>query len=406
MKNDAKLKNKEIYSQEFYDLYNSVKDRERLVIIQKYNFKLRLALALLLSLCLISLYFIKIQFENLINFATGTAQYEQGLYVHFIDVGQGKAIAVRTDDGKNFLIDCGKESEHQKLFGYLEQYFFEGKNAEKVFDYFILTHPDSDHIGNSVKVFEKYEIKNCYRPKIYTPAEAEILGITNSHQINNSLLYLNFVEALNEEKCNIHYNFAGETISGVNYSFSFLTPIQDSYSNSNSYSPIMTLTYNNIALSESEWHEQWNKKFMFTGDATLTNENETLSNYNTGQLKVDVLDISHHGSGSSSTQNFLNAVNPEYAVISVGENSYGLPADAVLERLMLSGVIFEKIYRTDKLGTIIFHINPFGDINVFNKIGSYLNLSFYSFMEIVISFELMIWIVCFLTYLPKKKQLY
>lgn len=401
MKNNKIKKDEKIHSPDFKDLLKSVKEREKFIIARKYNFKLRLIVALLLSLCLISFYFIKIQLENLINFASATVQFEDGLYVHFIDVGQGKAIAVRTDDGINFLIDCGKETEHQKLFGYLEQHFFESK-TKKVFDYFILTHSDSDHIGNSVQVFEKYEIKNCYRPKVYTPEEAQNLGITNSYQINSSLLYSNFVNALNEENCNVFYNFAGESISGDNYSFEFLTPMKDAYSNSNSYSPIIILTYNFDMAEE----QQENIKFMFTGDATLTNENEVLENYDASELKVDVLDISHHGSGSSSTQNFLNAVEPNYAVISVGENSYGLPADSVFERLLLSGVDFQNVYRTDELGSVIFHISTGGNLNISNKKSDFLNLSFYSFFEIIISFEFVILIVCFFVYLPAKKELY
>lgn len=399
----SKVKEDKNYSSDFKDLLNSVKERERFIFARKYNFKLRLIVALLLSLCLISFYFIKIQFENLINFASTTVQLEQGLHVHFIDIGLGKAIAIRTDDGTNFLIDCGKETEHKKLFGYLEQHFFENK-TEKVFDYFILTHSDSDHIGNSVQVFEKYEIKNCYRPKVYTPEEAQNLGITNSYQINSSLLYSNFVNALNKENCNVIYNFVGESISGDNYSFEFLTPMKDAYSNSNSYSPIIILTYNYFV--DTEEMQQESIKFMFTGDATLTSENELLANYDASDLKVDVLDISHHGSGSSSTQNFLNAVEPNYAVISVGENSYGLPADDVFERLMLSGVDFQNIYRTDELGSVIFYMNTSGSLSILNKKSDFLNLSFYSFFEIIISFELLIIVVCFFAYLPAKKELY
>lgn len=408
MKNDKKQKGDEIYSQDFYELCNTVETREKSLRIKKYNFKLRLTVALLFSICLVSMYFIKFQFENLVNFMPKTFFYDNGLYVHFIDVGQGKAIAIRTDDGTNILIDCGKEIEKHKLFGYLEQNFFASDNAEKVFDYFILTHSDSDHIGNSVEIFEKYEIKNCYRPKVYTPAEAELYGITNSYQINNTDLYSNFVNALNNENCNVFYNFAGESICGINYIFEFLTPMQNAYSNSNSYSPIISLTYNYDILSEMVKTENLDaepdtKKFVFTGDATLTTELEAL-NYNASELKADVLDISHHGSNSSSTQDFLNAVNPEYAVISVGENNYGLPADEVSERLMLSGVNFEKIIRTDKLGTIIFHISPLGELNILYKTGTYLNISDYAFAEVLISLELLVLVICFASYIPEKRQ--
>lgn len=408
MKNNKTQKPNKIYSEKFLKLYDLVKAREKALRIKEYNFKLRLLIALFLSICLMSTYFFKIQFENLINFRPTTSSYESGLYVHFIDVGQGKAIAISTNNGTNILIDCGRQSEGNKLFGYLEQYFFVGGNAEKVFDYFILTHSDNDHIGNSVKIFEKYEIRNCYRPKIFTPAEAELRGITNQNQINNTLLYSNFVDALNNENCNVFYNFSGESIAGPNYNFLFLTPMQDAYSNSNSYSPIIKLTYNyffNSAEMSATSSQKHSKNFIFTGDATLANESEIFSTFNANILKADVLDVSHHGSNTSSGQNFLNAIKPTYAVISVGKNNYNLPSDDVLERLLLSGVEFENILRTDQLGNIIFHISPFGSLNVFNQTISYLNISNYTFVEILISLEMFILLISFLIYIPPKKQL-
>ena len=91
-----------------------------------------------------------------------------------------------------------------------------------------------------------------------------------------------------------------------------------------------------------------NNSFLFTGDAEAENEKDILSkNYN---IDVDVLKVGHHGSDTSSTEAFLKAVSPEYAIIMVGDNNYGHPNNVVLDRLDSLGA---QIYRTDKEGTIV-----------------------------------------------------
>ncbi|MBC2579110.1 MBL fold metallo-hydrolase [Clostridium sp. DJ247] len=137
-----------------------------------------------------------------------------------------------------------------------------------------------------------------------------------------------------------------------------LAPNSSSYDNLNNYSIVFKLTYGS-------------KSFLFTGDAENISEKEMLSKGYS--LKADVLKVGHHGSTSSTTSEFLSAVAPQYAVISVGKgNDYGHPAQTTLDKLKNAGV---TVYRTDECGVIIattdgntvtFNTNP----GSFNGAGS------------------------------------
>ena len=89
---------------------------------------------------------------------------------------------------------------------------------------------------------------------------------------------------------------------------------------------------------------------MFMGDASVTTEKEILDKYNLSD--IDVLKVGHHGSKTSSSKYFIDAINPKYSVISVGRNNrYGHPNKEVLDNLYNS-----KIYRTNQDGSIMFKI--------------------------------------------------
>lgn len=118
--------------------------------------------------------------------------------------------------------------------------------------------------------------------------------------------------------------------------WTILAPYQEKYDNINNSSIVIKLEYGN-------------NSFIFTGDAEEISEIEML---NRGGLKSDVLKVGHHGSSSSTSLDFLNEVNPDYAVISLGlDNKYGHPHVEVIERLNNKNI---EILKTDELGTIIF----------------------------------------------------
>lgn len=235
------------------------------------------------------------------------------LQVHFINVGQGDSILIQVNN-KNLLIDSGPNKSEDKLKKYLKKL-----NISK-FDYIIATHPHEDHIGNMSYIINNFDVLNFYAPKVE----------------NSTKAFETMVESLIRKDLKIKVLKANiKSIDlGKNIVVDVFSPLSNSYEDLNNYSPIVKISYGNTS-------------FLFTGDAEELSENEVL---NAGfDLKCDVLKIGHHGSSSSTSENFLKASNPSIAVISVGEdNTYGHPTDTVLSRLKET-----KIYRTDINGNIV-----------------------------------------------------
>ena len=290
---------------------------------------------------------------------------DNGLSVHFVDVGQGDAIAIRFPDGKTMLVDAGTSQSSNSLINYLNTKFF--KNSSKIFDYLLLTHSDADHCGGMADVCENFVINTIYRPYMYCKYVKngvtlldETNGISTSKNICNTLTYYKTIKAFNGE-----INSNGESalivwtdlstvnstykIQGENYYIDFYAPTEKYITESagtvaNDFSPIMVLNYNG-------------KKIMLTGDASTTSEDKAM---NRAELPdVDLLKVGHHGSKTSSGQSFLEKVKPEISVISVGAgNSYKHPTTEALNRLLGVGSV---IYRTDLNGTIVANVTSSAD---------------------------------------------
>lgn len=284
---------------------------------------------------------------------------ENGLIIHFIDVGQGDSIAIRFPDNKTMLIDAGTPSSKTKLVNYLKNNFFE--QNENVFDYLLLTHSDSDHSGGMVEICKNFVINKIYRPYIYSKYSNDTINFdeTNGNSTNKyivtTLTYYESIMAFNNEfdengnKTEVVFTDLSTVnsihkISGADYYFQFYAPVSNYITSSagsiaNDYSPIMVLNYNQ-------------KSIMFTGDASITSENLAMAKYNLPD--VDVLKVGHHGSHTSTGTEFLAQIKPEYAIICVGEgNSYDHPRPEVLNRLSYVGA---QIYRTDVNKNIILNI--------------------------------------------------
>lgn len=237
------------------------------------------------------------------------------MLVHYIDVGQGDCILIQVNN-KNLLIDSGPKSDKKKLFNYLNSL-----NLKKL-DYVIATHPHEDHIGNMANVINSYRINAFYAPKIQS----------------NTKTFENMVDALKSKKLKINVIKRGiDSINlGTDTRVTIFSPTKNDYENLNNYSPVMKIEYGKTS-------------FLFTGDAQNDIEEEILSNND--DISADILKIGHHGSSTSTSDNFLKKVNPSIGVISVGEgNVYNHPNDDILERLKKNKV---TIYRTDTNGTII-----------------------------------------------------
>lgn len=234
--------------------------------------------------------------------------------VHFIDVDQGDAILIQYKD-KNMLIDSSTQKAEDKFLDYLK------KLNIKKFDAVIATHPDEDHIGNMDEVIKKYSITNFYAPKATSTTKA----------------FESMIRELKNKDLKIKPLKAGSTIDfDSDVQLEVFAPNSDSYEDANNYSPIIKLTYGSNSM-------------LFTGDAEKFSEKETLKKgYN---LESDVLKVGHHGSSTSTSKDFLNAVNPSIAIISCGKNNkYGHPHKETIKALEDSKV---KYYRTDLDGTIV-----------------------------------------------------
>lgn len=266
--------------------------------------------------------------------------------IDFIDVGQGDSILIRLPDDKLILVDTGPEKSSKKLISYLKKRM--NKFDINKISYLILTHPDSDHVGGSLGVLKNIKVDKILRPKILINSETSKYGNLGYGYTSSE----NYVETIKyaSKKFDMEFFDTNTLIKSKEYKIDFLTPNKDVYfsNNNNDLNDINTNEYSPIIMIE-----YGGRKILLTGDATDKTEKELLSLYEKEMLDVDILKVSHHGSKSSTSEEFLKVVKPEYAIISVGKNSYGHPAYELLKRLDESNVkntLSTKKYKTIKIG--------------------------------------------------------
>ncbi len=234
------------------------------------------------------------------------------LKVHFIDVGQGDSTLFEFSDGRTLLIDAGENEMGDVVCEYLQK-----QNIEKI-DYLVGTHPHSDHIGGLDNVIESFNVGVLYLPD----------------KPHDTKTFKEVIEAAEERNVEARIAKKGvKVIDEEDLTIKFLSPVSESYEELNNYSTVMSVEFDEVS-------------FLVTGDAEYVVEKEIMGDL----FPHDVLKVSHHGSNTSSTANFLKKVSPKYAVVSVGEgNMYGHPHNQVLNRLERFGA---EIYRTDINGSI------------------------------------------------------
>ena len=227
--------------------------------------------------------------------------------VEYIDVGQADAILIENDK-KYMLIDAGNNEDGDLLVNY-----FKDKNITD-FEYVVGTHPHEDHIGGMDNIIKNFNIKNYYMPDCYTTTKTfeELLDALEEKN-------------LSFETPDIDSEFLlGDALFKVLYTGTDKRDL-------NNTSIVLRMTYKDVS-------------FMFTGDATNTTEKKILAK----DLQSDVLKVGHHGSQYSTSDEFLDKVNPKYAIISVGTgNVYDNPKDITLNKLKRI-----EVHSTDKEGTI------------------------------------------------------
>ena len=238
----------------------------------------------------------------------------QQLEVHHIDVGQGESIYIELPDGSDVLIDAGKSNYGSTVVNYLK-----GQEKNIDIEYLIATHPDADHVGGMSEVFKQLNVKNFIYPK---------------DAPHDTKTWQNVLSLADAEGCNIKDSTPGTTFNIGGATMKFIQPSVD-YSDNNDDSVVTYLEYKNA-------------EFLFTGDIEAEAETDMVTK---GLVpNVDFMSIPHHGSKGSSTTSFVTKADPEYAIVSVGVNSYGHSTADALNKYTNIGA---KVYRTDKLGNIV-----------------------------------------------------
>jgi len=239
------------------------------------------------------------------------------LEVNFFDVGQGDAIFIETAQGQQILIDGGPGNV------ILEKLAKELPFWDRTIDLIILTHPELDHLSGLIEVLKNYQVENI----LWT-------GV-----VRETAVYQEWEKAIKAEGAKIFIARAGQKIISGKSILEILCPFdeieEEIFKDSNNTSIVAKLVFGNTS-------------FLFTGDIGKSQEKEIISRGE--DIDSDVLKVPHHGSKTSSSEEFIRGVSPEIAIISVGkDNKYGHPHQEVLDILNKYGI---NVLRTDRDGDI------------------------------------------------------
>lgn len=313
----------------------------------KKSFIIRLIISILLITLLVLVFLFERQISKFI-YKWEDNQIESTSQVSFIDVGQGDATLLELSDGKNMLIDCGAKSSADELVDFLK-----GRQIETI-DYFLITHADADHVGGGVEIFENFDVLEFYRPMTYSKSEEKV----EDYPVHDTLVYDDIIKASIENQCKMFYTSDSIFWGNENgdYFIQVLYP-DKAYNENNDSSAVIKATIEDVT-------------FLLTGDADVGVEKKLIEKYG-AKLRSDVLKVGHHGSDTSTSEEFVNVVMPSYSIISVGENSYGHPTQEVLDILNSSG---STVLTTMEQGDIIALISN-GRLQITGVDGKHIDLA-------------------------------
>ena len=233
--------------------------------------------------------------------------------IHFIDVGQADATLIITSEG-TMLIDAGSRSSGPRVVEYLQEL------GMTEITYVVGTHPHEDHIGGMDLVLNAFRVGTLLIPPV-------------SHTTRT---YERMIEAIENNNVYTRAPAAGDVVNLGGAIFTIIHPNSDHYGNLNDWSISKRMAFGNVSM-------------ITTGDAERPAELEMIEAGH--YLRADILRLGHHGSRTSTSQEFFDAVSPSIAIIQVGEgNRYGHPHPEVMDRLHAADV---RIYRNDLHGDII-----------------------------------------------------
>jgi len=241
------------------------------------------------------------------------------MQVHFIDVGQGDAILIDLIETE-VLIDGGGRSPG--VVEYLSDY------VDGALEVMVATHPHADHIGGLIEVLEQFDVNEIW----------------HNGDDYDSKTYGDFMDSVEAEGATVFEARLGDSIEAGELSFAVLNPASLT-DDTNNNSIVLSLRYGHI-------------DFLFTGDAEEEAEAQILEQGVVPLPEVEVLKIGHHGSSSSSSLAFLDAIKPVLAIYMAAEgNTYGHPHTETLEKLATIGT---QTHGTDTNGTIVVNCNGGG----------------------------------------------
>jgi beta-lactamase superfamily II metal-dependent hydrolase len=258
----------------------------------------------------------------------------ENLTITFIDVGQGDSILIILPNTKTILIDGGERQSSDELLSMLQDF-----GITRI-DLMIATHPHADHIGGLIDVINSIEVG----------------AVMDSGQVHTTQTFEDLLDAIESEQVRLVSTYQGAEITlDPTVQIDVLNPLRlldgaDDEEQFNENSVVIKLTYGEFSA-------------LFTGDMEQENEARLVQEIGEQGLDADVLKAGHHGSRTSSTAAFLEAVSPEVVVISAGaDNTYGHPHEEALDRIAAAGA--QHVFRTDLDGTIVLTSDGLNDYTI------------------------------------------
>ncbi len=256
---------------------------------------------------------------------------KQEMTVAFLDIGQGDATFITFPNGQQMLVDCAIDARILEALGRVVPFH------DFTIDYLVVTHPDLDHYGGCVDVMKRFDVAHT----IFNGYQKETVDYFDVFQdtIQHEGAYHEITEeeSLDIASTTVHFLYPDHSIRQDPR-----IPGSKTETESNNTSIVIKLSYGE-------------QDVLLTGDTEEPLEKYLVEKHGES-VHVEVLKVGHHGSDSSSSREFLQAVSPQHVTISVGaENRYGHPSNRVLKRLQRIGA---HVWRTDQVGDIIAHITP------------------------------------------------
>lgn len=269
-----------------------------------------------------------------VKFAFSTEDSDGALELHFINVGYGDSILIKSPAGQYTLIDTGYPRASNTLLDYLRE------REVDILDYLIITHPHPDHLGAAVDLLNNVQINNLRDNGQSIDLFDEWLTQTMGSEYEKKF----------RGEPNYRSLTGGDSIRWGDITLDILWPSNPLPSPDwNTNSLVIMLRYGSFRALLAADLNQWGERKLLNNKGIL--------------LRAELLKVGHHGAGDATRSEFLKAVAPKFSVISVGKNPWGYPSPIVIRRLQEAGV---KVFRTDRAGSIRFRYHPDEGLKIMN----------------------------------------